>query len=104
MPRDIQSDAPRPDPVVSASERTRALLSIYGGAGDPNLAELIDTFRLLSPVEIAMLQSDARIGAPLERFLRDNRRTLRTPFRQYAALFLLSVCGVLVCAYAALAG
>ena len=64
------------------AERARAdeLVNRYPNLRKTEIALLVDAYRSLSPVELALMHSDANLGPKRERFLRDHRGEVRAPF------------------------
>jgi hypothetical protein len=90
-----QSTAPRP------AEEARELVGRYPNLGETELARLINLYRELSALDMALMLSDERLAPSLDRFSTDHRSKIRTPFRQYAALVGYAVVGVAALAWAA---
>ena len=65
-----------------------------------DLARLINLYRELSALDMALMLSDERVAPALDQFAADHRSRLRKPFRQYAALVGYAVVGVVVLAWA----
>ena len=60
---------------------------------------LIDGYRQLSNVDIAMMLSNPDIAPNLQRFRSENRRETKEPFRNYAVLVILVILSALLVAY-----
>jgi hypothetical protein len=90
--------APAPRPL----EEARALIGRYPNLSETDLARLINLYRQLSALEMALMLSDEKLAPKLDRFSADHRSKIRTPFRQYAALVGYAVVGVAAVAWAAM--
>ena len=89
--------APAPRPL----EEARALIGRYPNLSETELARLINVYRQLSALDMALMLSDEKVAPSLDRFSADHRSEIRTPFRQYAALVGYAVLGVAAVAWAA---
>jgi hypothetical protein len=87
------ADSPLPD--------ARDLIARYPNLSEIELARLINRYRDLSALDMALMLSDESLAPKLDRFSADHRSRIRTPFRQYAALVAYAVVGVTVIAWAA---
>jgi hypothetical protein len=92
-----QSQSPAPWPA----EEARELISRYPNLSETELARLINLYRELSALDMALMLSDERLAPSLDRFSTDHRSRIRTPFRQYAALVAYALIGVAALAWAA---
>lgn len=91
-----------PDSTVSRPlDEARELLGRYPNLTDVELARLINLYRSMSALEMALMLSDERLAPRLDRFSADHRSKIRTPFRQYAALVGYAVIAVAAVAWAA---
>lgn len=72
-------------------EEASELLSRYPHLAEIELARLINLYRGFSAADMALIMSNDRLAPMLDRFSRDHRSKLRTPFRQYAALVAYAV-------------
>ena len=90
-----QSPAPR------CAEEARELISRYPNLSETELARLINLYRGLSALDMALILSDERLAPSLDRFSTDHQSRIRTPFRQYAALVGYALIGVAALAWAA---
>lgn len=84
----------------STAAQARALISRYPNLSETELALLINLYRELSALDMAMMISDDEIAAKLDRFSAEQRSSIRTPFRQYAALVGTGVLGIFAIAWA----
>ena len=89
--------SPAPRPVDEARE----LISRYPDLSETALARLINLYRGLSALDVALMLSDEKLASRMDRFSADNRSRIRTPFRQYAALVAYAFVGVAVITWAA---
>lgn len=100
MLQDFGAHAPARDqaetPPGVAVEQFSELIGRYPNLSEVELARLINLYRELSALDVALMISDKKSGPQLDRFFEDNRSKIRTPFRQYAALLAigLSIVGV----------
>ena len=90
-----QSPAPRP------AQEARELIRRYPNLSETELARLINLYRGLSALDMALMLSDERLAPSLDRFSTDHRSRIRAPFRQYAALVAYAFVGVAVITWAA---
>ncbi len=88
-------------PAHSPLEETRELIGRYPNLSEIELARLINRYRHLSSLDMALMLSDEKLAPGLDRFSADHRSSVRTPFRQYAALVGYAVLGFAVIAWAA---
>ena len=86
--------APRP------LDKARELIGRYPNLSETELARLINLYRELSALDMALMLSDERIAPRLDRFSADHRSKIRTPFRHYAALVGYAVLGLGAVAWA----
>ena len=87
--------APRP------LDEVRELIGRYPNLNEAELARLVNLYRGLSALDMALMLSDERVAPRLDRFSADHRSKIRTPFRQYAALVVYAVVGLGVLVWAA---
>ena len=92
--------------ALEAAKANRFLAKEVGGylRRYPELAEnerraLIDDYRQLSNVDIAIMLSNPDIASNLQRFRAENKRETKEPFRNYAVLVILGVLSVVLMAY-----
>ena len=90
-----QSPAPR------SAEEARELIRRYPNLSEIELARLINLYREMSALDVALMLSDERLAPSLDRFSTDHRSEIRRPFRQYAALVGYALIGVAALAWAA---
>lgn len=95
----FQADWRAPPPLDEARE----LIGRYPNVSEIELARLINLYRGLSSLDMALLLSDSSVAPGLDRFSTDHRSKIRTPFRQYAALVAYAVVGIAVLLWAAVA-
>lgn len=86
--------APRP------LDEARALVRRYPNLSETELARLINLYRELSALDMALMLSDEGLAPHLDRFSLDHRSRIRTPFRHYAALIGYAVAGIAAVAWA----
>jgi hypothetical protein len=87
---------PHPRPLDEARE----LIGRYPNLSEIELARLINVYRELSALDMALLLSDEELTPRLDRFSADHRSRIRTPFRHYAALLAYVVVGLGVVVWA----
>ena len=92
-----QPASPPPRPV----EEARELIGRYPNLSEIELARLINLYRQLSALDMALMLSDEKLAPGLDRFTVDHRSRIRPPFRHYAALVGYAVVGVVALAWAA---
>jgi hypothetical protein len=80
------------------------LVSRYPNLSEIELARLINLYRELSALDMALMISDTELAPKLDRFCKDHRRRLRTPFREYAVLVYIAVAGILFAIWGATRG
>ena len=90
-----------PSPAPRPLDEARELIRRYPNLSEIELARLINLYRDLSALDMALMLSDEELAPHLDRFSADHRSKIRTPFRQYAALVGYAVAGVAAVAWAA---
>ena len=90
-----RSAAHRPD-----GEEAAKLLSRYPALSEIELAYLINLYRRLPPLDVALILSDEMLAPKIDQFSKDHRSKVRIPFRQYAVLVWIAVAGLAVLAWA----
>jgi len=88
-------------PAQRPVDEARELISRYPNLSETALARLINLYRGLSALDVALMLSDEKLASRMDRFSADNRSRIRTPFRQYAALVAYAFVGVAVITWAA---
>ena len=83
---------------------TRELIGRYPNLSEIELARLINVYRELSALDMALIISDSELAPKLGRFRKDHRQQLRTPFRQYAVLVYIAIAGIFFAVWAAMRG
>ena len=89
-----QPAAPRP------LDEARGLIERYPNLSETDLARLINLYRELPALDMALMLSDEQLAPRLDRFSADHRSKIRTPFRHYAALVAYAIVGLAVVAWA----
>ena len=84
-----------PEPV-DAVPQVAELIDRYPYLSEIELARLINLYRDLSALDMALMISDEELAPKLNHFYKDHGRLLRTPFRQYAVLVGIAAVGTLV--------
>lgn len=89
--------------MVSArpADEARQLIKRYPNLSEIELARLVNLYRELSALDVALMLSEDELAPKLDQFSADNRSKIRTPFRQYAALVGYAVVGIAIVAWAA---
>lgn len=83
------------------AEEVRELIRRYPNLSEIELARLINLYREMSALDVALMLSDERLAPSLDRFSTDHRSKIRRPFRQYAALVGYALIGLAALAWAA---
>jgi hypothetical protein len=78
--------APRADSRGTTLEQVKDLVVRYPNLSEIELARLINLYRQLSALDMALMLSDESLAPSLDRFSKENRAAVRPPFRQYAGL------------------
>lgn len=94
-----QPHLPAPRPLDEA----RRLIGRYPDLSEIELARLIDLYRRLSALDMALMLSDEYLAPKLDRFRADHRAQIRTPVRQYLALLFYALVGIAALAWAIIA-
>lgn len=90
----------RAQPPGSPSlEQAAELIGRYPKLSEIELARLINLYRQLSALDVALMIADEQLAPRLERFVGEHRSELRTPFRQYAVLVAIAVLGFVLMAW-----
>ena len=76
---------------ASAREEASELVARYPDLSERERARLIELYRNLSALDLALMLSNEEIVSKIERFAAENRRSIRRPFRQYAALVVYAL-------------
>jgi hypothetical protein len=87
-------------PVSVALQQFRDLIDRYPMVGEVELARLINLYRELSALDVALMISDEKFGPKLALFFDDHRSRIRTPFRQYAILVAIALAGFAIIVWA----
>ncbi len=94
MSAQSSSAARRPD-----GEEAARLLARYPALSEIELARLINLYRRLPALDVALILSDDRLRPKIDRFSNDHRAKIRVPFRQYAVLVAIAVAGLALLAW-----
>ena len=81
-------------------DEARGLIGRYPNLSEVELARLINLYRELSALDLALMLSDEELASSFDQFSADHRSKIRTPFRQYAALVACAGVGVAVVVWA----
>lgn len=76
------------------------LLSRYPALSEIELARLINLYRRLPALDVALFLSDEILAPKIDQFSKDHRSKVRIPFRQYAVLVWIAVAGLALLAWA----
>lgn len=84
------------------AEEASALIGRYPNLSEIELARLINLYRELPMLEVALMLSNKRLAPRMDEFMERHRASIRAPFRQYAFLlaYIAMGLGVLVWALA----
>ena len=91
--------APAQAPPRPAPQEARELVSRYPNLSEIELARLINLYRRFSALDMALMISDDAVGPKLDRFVKDHRRKVRSPFSHYAFLVAYAVIAVAAVAW-----
>ena len=86
-------------PGSPSLEQAAELIGRYPKLGEIELIRLINLYRQLSALDVALMISDEQLAPRLDRFVREHRSQLRTPFRQYAVLVAIAIMGIVLVAW-----
>ncbi|HEY7006555.1 MAG TPA: hypothetical protein VH392_08740 [Sphingomicrobium sp.] len=95
----FQAEPPQPA-VPRPLDEARELIRRYPALSEIELARLINLYRELSALDMALMLSDEELAPRLDRFSVDHRSRIRKPFRQYAALVAYAAIGLAVVTWA----
>ena len=87
-------------PASIALQEFRELIDRYPMVSETELARLINHYRDLSALDVAMMISDEKFGPKLDLFFKDHRSQIRTPFRDYAILVAIAMAGFAIIGWA----
>jgi hypothetical protein len=87
-------------PASVALEAFRELLDRFRMVSEVELARLINLYRDLSALDVALMISDEKFGPKLGLFFKDQRSQIRTPFRDYAILVAIAMAGFVIIGWA----
>ena len=86
-------------PGSPSLEQAAELIGRYPKLSEIELSRLIDLYRQLSALDVALMIADEQLAPRLDRFVREHRSQLRTPFRQYAILVAIALMGIVLVAW-----
>lgn len=86
-------------PGSPSLEQAAELISRYPNLSEIELARLINLYRELSALDVALMISDEQLAPRLDRFVGEHRSEVKTPFRQYAVLVAIAVAGFALAAW-----
>ena len=87
-------------PVLTPKQQASELLTRYPDIGEQELNRLIEAYRNMSALDVALLLSDEVQGPKLTRFREENKKGVRTPLKQYAVLVGIAYGGLALIAWA----
>ena len=87
---------PSDAPASVALQQFRELIDRYPMVSEVELAGLINLYRDLSALDVALMISDEKFGPKLDLFFTDQRSQIRTPFRHYAVLVAIAMAGFVI--------
>ena len=87
-------------PASVAIQQFRELIDRYPMVSEVELARLINFYRDLSALDVALMISDEKFGPKLDLFFKDHRSQIRTPFRDYAILVAIAMAGFVIIGWA----
>jgi hypothetical protein len=87
-------------PASVALQQFRELIDRYPMVSEVELARLINLYRDLSALDVALMISDEEFGPKLDLFFTDHRSQIRTPFRDYAILVAIAMAGFVIIGWA----
>jgi hypothetical protein len=82
--------APSPHAASGLAKEVHALVARYPNLNPEETDRLIEIYRNLPMLQIALMASDEHLAPNLASFQRNHRGRIRTPFRQYS-VFLIPV-------------
>ena len=85
---------------ASAAQQMADLVDRYPNLSEVELARLINLYGQVSALDLALMISDEKLAPRLDRFFKDHRSKVRTPFRQYAALVVTAAVGAAILVWA----
>ena len=89
----------RPFLRPTLADEAAALVARYPELTRPELDRLLSIYPRVPTVEAALMISDDELGPKLDLLFKHHHAELATPFRQYAALVVIAVAGILVVAW-----
>jgi hypothetical protein len=88
-------------PEGTPLEQVRELVGLYPNLSEIELARLINLYRELSALDVALILSDEGLAPRLDRFTKEHKSKVRPAFRQYAGLLIYVVLTLGALAWAA---
>ena len=85
---------------ATPGEDVAELIVRYPDLSEVELARLINLYRQLSALDVALMVSDEKLGVKMDEFFADHRAKLKAPFRQYAVLVAIAVVGFITVMWA----
>jgi len=82
-----------------AAQQAVALIARYPDLSAAEEMRAIRLYRKLSALDMALMISDDAVGPKLDRFVKDHRRKVRSPFSHYAFLVAYAVIAVAAVAW-----
>ena len=87
-------------PTQMPIDEARELIGRYPDLGEAELARLINLYRAMSALDMALMLSDREVAPNLDRFSSEHRSRIRPPFRHYAALLIYAAVGLALVGWA----
>ena len=87
-------------PASVALQQFSELIDRYPMVSEVELARLINLYGDLSALDVALMISDEKFGPKLDRFFKDHRSQIRTPFGHYAILVAIALAGFAIIGWA----
>ena len=104
MLQSIGANAPAFEPAEApasvALQQFSELIDRYPMVSEVELARLINLYRELSALDVALMISDEKVGPKLDLFFQNHRSKIRTPFRHYAILVAIAMAGFAIIGWA----
>ncbi len=97
---DAFAHEPAEAPASVVLQQFRELMDRYPMVSEVELAQLINLYRELSALDVALMISDEEFGPKLDHFFKDHRSQIRTPFRDYAILVAIAMAGFVIIGWA----
>jgi len=90
--------------ATDAAGQAALLIWRYPNLSEIELARLINLYRQLSALDMALMISDQRLAPKLDRFFNDHSSQLKAPVGRYAIFLGALLAGIAVAVWAVLSG